>query len=166
MQGLTVGGTPIEVSGAWFDERLEYGVIPYCMIGEKVVRAKFHSTVRIICYSPPNDNINLALPVKVSLNGVDFVDSGFFFSYYIQPELSGLSPNAGPYEGGTEIMLKGNLFSNITSPETVKCKFTFKNGTAGFRETAPKMMAAFYIDKNTMMCLSPNGFLGGDKVYV
>jgi len=63
-------------------------------------------------------------------------------------------------------MLKGNLFSNITSPETVKCKFTFKNGTAGFRETAPKTMAAFYIDKNTMMCLSPNGFLGGDKVYV
>ena len=49
MQGLTVGGTPIEVSGAWFDERLEYGVIPYCMIGDKVVRAKFHSTVRIIC---------------------------------------------------------------------------------------------------------------------
>ena len=71
------------MSGAWFDEKLEYGVLPYCMIGEKVVRAKFISTVRIVCYSPPNDNINLALPVKVSLNGVDFVDSGFFFSYYV-----------------------------------------------------------------------------------
>ena len=27
-------------------------------------------------------------------------------------------------------------------------------------------MPAFYIDAHTMMCLSPNGFLGGDKVYV
>lgn len=37
--GLTTGGTPIEVSGAWFDQRLEYGVIPYCKIGDKIVRA-------------------------------------------------------------------------------------------------------------------------------
>ena len=29
-QGLTSGGTPIEVSGAWFDQKLDYGVIPYC----------------------------------------------------------------------------------------------------------------------------------------
>ena len=63
-------------------------------------------------------------------------------------------------------MLKGNLFSNITSEDTVKCRFSRKNGTDGFRETAPKFMPAFYIDQRTMMCLSPNGFLGGDKVYV
>ena len=52
------------------------------MIGDKIIRATFFSTVRIVCYSPPNDNIVVALPVKVSQNGVDFVDSGFFFSYY------------------------------------------------------------------------------------
>ena len=38
-QGLTTGGTPIEVSGAWFDQKLDYGVIPYCAIGDKIVRA-------------------------------------------------------------------------------------------------------------------------------
>ena len=116
------------------------------MIGDKIIRAIFFSTVRIVCYAPPNDNIVAALPVKVSLNGVDFVDSGFFFSYYTQPELIGLSPRSGPYLGGTEIILKGNLFSNITSPETVKCRFTFKNGTDGFRATQTKTMPAFYID--------------------
>ena len=165
-QGLTTGGTPIEVSGAWFDLKLDYGVIPYCMIGDKVVRATYFSTVRIVCYSPPNDNVVAAMPVKVSLNGVNWVDSGFFFSYYTQPELTGLSPASGPYQGGTEIMLKGNLFSNITDPSTVKCRFTFKNGTDGFRATIPKTMPAFYMDPHTMMCLSPNGFIGGDKVYV
>jgi len=165
-QGLTTGGTPIEVSGAWFDEKLEYGVIPYCKIGDKIVRAQYFSTVRIVCYSPPNDNLAVALPVGVSLNGVDFVDTGFFFSYYTQPELLGLSPASGPYQGGTEVMVKGNLFSNITDQGMVKCRFTFKNGTDGWRQTLPKSMPAFYIDAHTMMCLSPNGFLGGDKVYI
>ena len=62
-QGLTSGGTPIEVSGAWFDLRLDYGVIPYCKIGDKRVRAEFISTVRIVCRSPPNDFIAASLPV-------------------------------------------------------------------------------------------------------
>jgi len=44
------------------------------------------------------------------------------------------------------MFLKGNLFSNITDPNTVKCRYTFKNGTNGFRETLPKYMPAFYID--------------------
>ena len=81
--GLAEGGTPIEIAGAWFNEKLEYGVVPYCMIGDKIVRARFYSTVRIVCFSPPNDNLAVAMPVKVSLNGVDFVDSGFKFSYYV-----------------------------------------------------------------------------------
>ena len=112
--GLASGGTPIEISGAWFNEYLEYGVVPYCMIGDKRVRARFYSTVRIVCVSPPNDNISVALPVKVSLNGVDWVDSGFKFSYYIQPELLGVSPKAGPMTGGTDIFIRGDQYSNIT----------------------------------------------------
>lgn len=165
-QGLTRGGTPIEISGAWFDLKLEYGVIPYCMIGDKVTRAQFVSTVRIVCYSPPNDNVLAALPIKVSLNGVDFVDSGFMFSYYNEPILSGLTPQSGPYLGGTELFLKGSQFSNITDPNSVKCRFTFKNGTTGYRATLPKFMPAVYINSNTMLCITPNGFKGGDKVYV
>ena len=165
-QGLTTGGTPIEISGAFFDERLDYGVIPFCKIGDKIKRAQFFSTVRIVCYSPPNNDISAALPVSVSLNGVDWVDTGFFFSYYTEPELLGLTPASGPYQGGTEVMLKGNLFAQISEPGMVKCKFTLKTGTDGFRPTIPKTMPAFYIDANTMMCLSPNGFIGGDKVYV
>lgn len=63
-------------------------------------------------------------------------------------------------------MIKGTHFSNITEHGSVKCKFTFKNGTEGFRQTIPKIMPAQYVDQNTMMCMSPNGFIGGDKVYV
>lgn len=46
--GPIEGGTEIVVEGADFQFFPEYGVIPYCQIGDKVVKAKFESTVRII----------------------------------------------------------------------------------------------------------------------
>ena len=56
--GLTRGGTKIEISGAWFAYKPEYGVVPHCKIGDKVSRAIFSSTVRILCRTPPNEDIN------------------------------------------------------------------------------------------------------------
>ena len=31
--GLTDGGTVIDITGSWFDEKPEYGVFPFCRIG-------------------------------------------------------------------------------------------------------------------------------------
>ena len=70
--GLTQGFTRIEVSGAWFQYRPEYGVVPHCKIGDKVTRAKFFSTVRIVCHSAPQEDASQVYPVSVSLNGVDY----------------------------------------------------------------------------------------------
>ncbi len=99
--GLTRGGTRIEISGAWFKYMPEYGIVPHCKIGDKVSRAQFFSTVRIVCMAPPNDDINQLYAVQVSLNGVDFLDSGYKFHYYEQPILYGMSPTCGPESGGT-----------------------------------------------------------------
>lgn len=46
----------MEVSGLWFDYKIEYGLVPHCKIGEKIIRGSFSSTVRIICVTPPNEN--------------------------------------------------------------------------------------------------------------
>ncbi len=84
---LTAGGTPVSVIGAWYKYMPEYGVVPHCRFGNKIVRAQFDSTVRIVCVAPPqpisdefSDN-----SFWVSLNGVDFIETGFTFSYYEQP---------------------------------------------------------------------------------
>lgn len=58
-------------------------MMPYCKIGQKVVRGQLISSVRVICISPPNDNIVQPQRVEISLNGVNWVDTGFFFSYYV-----------------------------------------------------------------------------------
>jgi len=153
----------MEVSGAWFDEKLEYGVLPYCMIGDKIVRGRFHSTVRIICSTPPNDNIGVSLPVKVSLNGVDWIDSGFKYSYFIEPELLAVYPHSGPMTGGTDVFIQGDLFTNITDAQNAKCKFTLYGSDRVLR---PKYMPLVYVNQTFVKCLSPNGFKGGEKVHI
>lgn len=37
--GLIIGGTPVAVTGAWFKYMPEYGVVPHCKFGNKIVRA-------------------------------------------------------------------------------------------------------------------------------
>jgi hypothetical protein len=51
LSGLVTGGTQITITGAWFDQKPEYGVFPFCKIGDTIVRAKFVQTTRIICVS-------------------------------------------------------------------------------------------------------------------
>lgn len=83
--GVDIGGTAVEIIGYSFLYKAEYGIVPHCKFGDKIVRAEFDSTVRLVCYSPPNDNISSALSFEVSLNGVDWSTTGQTFSYYKEP---------------------------------------------------------------------------------
>lgn len=56
----------------------EYGIVPHCKFGDKIVRATFDSTVRLICKSPPMMGDTQSLAFAVSLNGVDWDDSNNF----------------------------------------------------------------------------------------
>jgi hypothetical protein len=94
----------------------EYGVVPHCKFGEKIVRAEFESTVRIVCRAPPGEELGALIPLEVSMNGVDFTDSGFKFSYYDVPTLYNIWPSLGPEAGGTLIYIFGSNFTNISNP--------------------------------------------------
>jgi hypothetical protein len=48
-RGLSTGGTNVEVVGLDFRYMPEYGLVPHCKFGDKIVRAKFDSNVRIVC---------------------------------------------------------------------------------------------------------------------
>ena len=52
--GVDIGGTQVEIVGYSFLYKAEYGIVPHCKFGEKIVRAYFDSTVRLVCNSPPN----------------------------------------------------------------------------------------------------------------
>lgn len=108
------------------------------------------------------------MPIKVSLNGVNWVNTGFKFSYFEMPILDSISPRSGPMSGGSEIYIHGNRFSNITESRKALCKFThnLEARTNVNHYVFPKTIPAYYINSTTVMCASPNGFAGGDQAYV
>jgi len=77
--GVDVGGTAVEIVGHTFLYKAEYGVVPHCKFGDKIVRADFDSTVRLVCHAPPNDKTGIPLSFEVSLNGVDWSTTGQTF---------------------------------------------------------------------------------------
>jgi hypothetical protein len=137
----------------------EYGVVPHCKFGDKVVRAQFDSTVRIVCTVPPGDDLGVMLPFEVSLNGVDFTDSGLKFSYYDIPVLQSISPSMGPEAGGTLIYIYGSNFTNNSNPQDFHCKFTPIN-----MPIPPKKMPGIFMNSSTIMCASPGGWGQGVAV--
>jgi hypothetical protein len=157
-----------------------YGVFPFCRFGGIIVRGRFIATTRIQCTSPQTTQSN-AVKIEVSLNAVDWVDTGHDFGYYNKPTLNSITPRYGNIAGGTTIWLKGDHFSNSTSKlKMVMCRFTQINPNlkgpgeeddTGMNEeedfNAPvRFMPAFYLDAETMECATPSGFGGGDKVFV
>ena len=85
----------------------EYGVVPHCKFGDKIVRARFDSTVRLVCNAPANDDITTIFPFEVSMNGVDWSSSGLTFSYYEEPILNDVFPDAGDSRGGSDVYFIG-----------------------------------------------------------
>lgn len=151
--GVSVGGTQVEVQGYHFRYKPEYGVVPHCKFGDKVVRAVFDSTVRIVCKSPPSDLIGVEIPFSVSLNGVDWVETSETFSYYIQPDIYSALPDAGPSSGGTEIFFTGKNFPKMDNKDLFNCKFTPQSV-----DTHPRLMPATWLNDTTIMCTTPGGW--------
>lgn len=157
--GLMVGGTPVAVMGAWFKYMPEYGVVPHCKFGDKIVRAQFDSTVRIVCRAPPATDLGISYPFEVSLNGVDWSDTGFHFTYYEVPTLYRVAPASGPESGGTMIYIYGSNFTNMSNPSEFNCRFSPVN-----LPIPPKRMPGIFLNSSTIMCASPGGWGQGDAV--
>ncbi|CAM9110915.1 unnamed protein product, partial [Choristocarpus tenellus] len=98
-------GGKVTVYGANFVE----GISLVCRFGAILTAATYISTSEVQCQIPPMSNGTGAKPrVSISTNGIDFSREGFsstIFTYYIAPEVLGLSPTLGPSTGGTVITI-------------------------------------------------------------
>lgn len=159
--GLTKGGTFVEVIGTWFRYMPEYGIVPHCRFGDKIVRAHFDSSVRLVCQSPANSNVTARLPFDVSLNGVDWSNTGFEYSYYEEPIMTGIQPDMGSVQGGDQIYIAGDKFTNNTDPKEFKCRFTPVS-----LSIPAKTVRARFINTTTIMCPSPGGWSEADRMIL
>jgi len=159
--GLTKGGTFVEVIGTWFRYMPEYGIVPHCRFGDKIVRAHFDSSVRLVCQSPPNTDVTARLPFAVSLNGVDWSTTRFEYSYYEEPVMTGIQPDMGSVQGGDEIFISGAKFTGNTDPKEFKCRFTPVS-----LSIPAKTVSARFINSTTIMCPSPGGWSEADRMIL
>jgi hypothetical protein len=95
------------------------------------------------------------------MNGVDWSDSGFKFTYYEVPTITSVSPICGPEAGGTMIYILGSNFTNMSNPSEFNCKFT----PTGLN-VPPKKMPGIFLNSSTIMCASPGGWGQGDAVKI
>ena len=123
---MSAGGGKVTVIGAWFQYRPEYGLIPYCKFGDKIVKADYLSTVRIVCEIPPSDVEFNKVIFSVSLNGEDWVEAEKPFRYYgdfKNAHFDKIHPNSGPTTGGTHIKIYGKGFTALFDDSELLCQF-------------------------------------------
>jgi hypothetical protein len=159
--GLTKGGTFVEIIGQWFHYMPEYGIVPHCRFGDKIVRAHYDSSVRLVCQSPPNSNTTARLPFEISMNGVDWTTTGFEYSFYEEPVMTGISPDMGSVAGGDEIYIRGEKFTNNTDPDEFMCRFSPVS-----LQMPPRTIRARFINSTAIMCPSPGGWSEADRVVL
>lgn len=159
--GLARGGTFVEVIGTWFRYMPEYGVVPHCRFGDKVVRAHFDSTVRLVCQSPPGNDTTSKLAFAVSLNGVDWTKTSFTFSYYEEPVMTGIYPDMGSVTGGDDIFIKGEKFSANIDPAEFMCRFTPISLSIPARNVKAK-----FVNSTAISCSSPGGWSEADRMVL
>jgi len=159
--GTTLGGTRLIIRGCWFKYLPEYGVIPYAKIGNKVARCQFESTVRIVCPTPANNDTDSLMQVGISLNGVDFGMTDFYYHYYVSPIIKDISPKSGPESGGSRVRLLGPQFTNLSSGTEFMCRFQPVD-----HSSPAKYIPAVYENSTSIICRSPGGWGSGSKVYV
>jgi len=65
------------------------------------------------------------------------------------------------------LFIHGENFSNITNPETTKCRWTLIDNASGVkRARVIQFTPAFYVSETQMMCVTPSSFVGGDRAFV
>ena len=181
---VVTGGADVLVVGAWFQNKPEYGVKPYCQFGDKIVEGRYLSTVRIVCKAPPYHKSNVKVRFGVSLNKQDFVYAEEAFVYYNDfryAKFEKVAPQSGPSTGGTSVKIYGTNFTGMVTQSEFMCQFQpippSKNETADNPELLhgfymePKSVPAAYVEyhetnETAILCNTPGGWASGTKADI
>ena len=115
--GPADGGTRVTVRGTGLHNWPSLS----CRFDSDVVPARWLNANHIECSAPAHAPGRVAM--SVSLNGEKFAPSGtsgLTFTYELNTRVRFADPTTGPLEGGTDVLVHGNGFSNTTG---LACRF-------------------------------------------
>lgn len=135
---------------------LGFEVWPRLKFGDIEVDCTFKNTVRAMCPVPESKKVIGKVPIFISLNGVDWHDSGFFYTFYSEPKIKFIRPTTGTTDGGTVIELHGKNFIKDVPKESFNCRFSLSHDPSTF-----KIVPAHYQSDEVVICMSPGGWEQG-----
>jgi hypothetical protein len=97
--------------------------------------------------------VNDSLPFDVSLNGVDWVSTGYNFSYYEEPVMTDIYPDMGSVNGGDIVYITGEKYSSHIDSTEFKCRFT-----PATLDIPAKLVQAYYVNETAIKCNAPGGW--------
>lgn len=134
--GPEAGGTNVIITGNAF-----LGVEPVvCEFGAPAFRVagRWQSRIAFMCEAPPHQPG--VVPLRVSTNGQQYVDTGLVYTYQPQATVTAVSPTSGSVYGGTSIVVSGTGFVSSTK---VACLLGEQVGEAA------------YVDSTHILCRVP-----------
>lgn len=118
--GPVIGGSKIVLSGRGFIPSLSLA----CSFGGTRSKAVFVSITEVQCVSPPWDELesssDLVVPIRISLNGLDFSNSSIEFRYFALPYVDALTPAVVPVNATVAVEASGRYFASF---DGVFCRF-------------------------------------------
>ena len=116
IEGSVRGGTRIYIHGEYFLNASSLA----CKIAGNVVKATYFNDTSISCVTPFAGFPHSAA-ISVSVNGIDFVDTGLEFLFRDDPAIFTILPTYGPISGNTPIRLH---HSHVNSSANLWCSFS------------------------------------------
>ena len=101
------GGTRVTISGQGFRNSSKL----VCIFGSRRASAEYKSTTEIVCKTPHVASAG-PVPIYISINGVDEEPAFSSFNYAAIPVISEVSPDRGPIQGATSVVIRGSGFVN------------------------------------------------------
>lgn len=136
LAGPESGDTVVTITGSGFTDTREI----LCEFGpvETLVPGTWVDSTTLSCISPPH--MPGMVPLRLSMNRQQFVETGLSFEYLLQSTVLGIMPSSGPQHGGTLVEVTGAAFVNSTS---LSCR------------VGSRSLPAVFIDIEHLHCITP-----------
>ena len=109
VRGNELGGTSVYMKHSYTDDVLRSSRLKLaCRFGSSLARGVVIDAETLMCQAPQRSPGIVA--VAITLNGQNFYDTGFSFTYVAAPRVTALDPAIGRNRGGSLVRIRGSNF--------------------------------------------------------